>query len=184
MKSHPIVKIYILTALATATLILPPARGEEDEAPEMTVAQVEAFLSENLPESLALLEYVRKNETIEDYRGAFERAVETVREFHEIREHEGEKRAEWFLHLIRLELQIEQLALEWQANQNEAQRKRIREDLRAKITELFDHELQGNIEDLALLRKEVVTIEQEIDSLQSNRDFLIGEELKEILEEH
>lgn len=174
---------FFLSLWVSATLTI-GLLAEDHELPEMTLAQAETFLKENLPEAIELLEHVRRHEPIEDYQEALERAIETVQEYQLLREHDGRKRADWFLQRVRLELQLEQLALSWHSlEEDDPAREGLREQLAGKVSELFDHELQGTLEDLKILRREVQSIEEEVKNLQENRTVLINEELKEILDE-
>lgn len=184
MKSQLHLFRLLLICLTLSLSSFQDLSAEDHELPEMTLAEAEDFLKENLPEAIDLLEYVRRNEPIEDYREALERAIETVQEYHLLKEHDGSTQANWFLQRVRLELQLEQLALSWHSmEEDDPARDELRERLAGKVTELFDHELQGTLEELKLLRREVQSIEEEVKNLQENRTVLINEELKEILDE-
>jgi len=159
------------------------ADEDDEDRPEMTLAQAQTFLKEYLPEAIELLNHVRDNESIEDYQEALERAVEAIEEYQAIREDDGKEQAELFLQGIRLELQIEQLALQWHTTDDDNLQDQLREQLTTKVSELFEHELKVSIQELKFLREEIVTIEGEIENLEKNRDVLINEEVKEILDE-
>ncbi len=178
----------IACALLAVSMPNPRAEVDEDEEAEeieLSVAQIQTFLSERVPEAVELLERVKKEEPFEDYQEALERAAEFVEEYHFIEQEDGKKLADRFLHQHRLELRIEALTLAWEDSEpKDAQaRQAMNKKLQSLVTELFDHELASSKLELEAVRIEVESLENEITELSTNRETLISEEVARIMEE-
>lgn len=156
---------------------------DDEDTEEWSVGQVRQFLQKHLPEGLEMLDHVKQEESLDDYLGALERAEDFVYEYHEILDHDGPEEAKAYLHRERLELQIEKLGVRWHDARNQQERERLRIELKAKVTELFDVELAGSRSELKALESEVAAIQAEIVELETHREAFIARELAVILEE-
>ena len=159
--------------------------GDDSEEIELSADQIQTFLRAQLPEAVALLERVRKEEPFEDYQEALERAAEFAHEYHDILQEDGEKSAAQFLKQERLEMRIEALTVSWSdlSPDDTTARDAKKRELKALVTELFDHELTTSKQDLNALQDEVRELEKEINELSSNRTALIDREVNGILDE-
>lgn len=187
MKSHSLLSLTLAFGLGLVVAVpLPRSLAEEiddaEEREELTAEAVRSFLKEHLPEALDVLEFVKREEDVDDYKAALERAEEFVIEYHEILDEDGPKEAQSFLRAERLEIQIERLGIQWHETRSKRAREKIQRELETRVAELFDHELAVSQRELRVLRNEVASIEQEIVDLETNRAAYIAREISEILE--
>ena len=177
----------LVAVIATIGSISLRADEHEDdpEEVELSAEQIQTFLRAQLPEAVTLLERVRKEEPFEDYQEALERAAEFAHEYHDILHDDGKKSAEQFLKQQRLEMRIEALTIAWSdlSPDDTTAREAKKNELKALVTELFDHELTTSKLELKALQNEVRELEEEVNELSSNRAVLIDREMNDILDD-
>ena len=155
---------------------------EEFEPDDLSTAQIHAFLKEKFVEAYEELKLAEREDPIDDYQDALERAEEFIHEYQEIASHDREG-AKLFLEIGRGELAVQKLALRFDEAKTEKERSTIRSKLAEGVTALFDLEIKAEQRELKALKKEVADIEALITERLRNRDALIAEELGEYLEE-
>ncbi|MEM6279408.1 MAG: hypothetical protein AAF733_08025 [Verrucomicrobiota bacterium] len=143
--------------------------------------EVLEFLRDKMPESMDLLEQVRKEEGVEEYEEVLESAGDLLEEYLEIRREEGEEIAELFLEEERNLLRIRVLAEAWHEENRRSDKEALEEALIELISAQIDRDIERGWRELDALEEEVEEFRRELTEMAENREIIIAEELEEIL---
>lgn len=171
----------LLAALAGLALSQIPAESfaEEGEWEQASVADIQEFLKEHLPEFSNQLED-RKHESWHEYVEGLEQAAHLMREFFELEERNGEL-AHMFLKQHRLEHIIDVLAEEWHAEENRKKKNGIKQELRDTLADSFGLEQDMLPVEIEELESEIDRLKQELKERAEHREEIIDEAVDEIL---
>lgn len=156
---------------------------DEYEVPEPSQREILNFLSHHLPVALPLLERVREEESFRDYQEVLERAAEIYIDYHMAMQEGEREEAALILDMQRAELLLEQAAIAWHESETREQREQSQRHLTAAATDMIDLEIKAMRSELAFLERETREIERELAHLEGERESLIEEIVREIIEE-
>ncbi|GAB5558611.1 MAG: hypothetical protein SynsKO_02580 [Synoicihabitans sp.] len=156
---------------------------EEVEVPEPSQREILNFLGQYLPEALPLLERVREEESFRDYQEVLERAAEIYIDYHVARQEGEQEEAQLILDMHRAELRLEQAAVAWHESESREERQQSLQQLNVAAAGLVDLEIKATRSELAFLEREARQLRQELDRMESARDALVEEIVREAIEE-
>lgn len=155
---------------------------EEEE--KISLDEVLEFSRKYLPDVAEhfrhLLKEEKENDEVVEY--VLDRGREMIHGFHEISEAHGRRMGERFLHLFQLNLEIEQLQHQL-AEGNGEDRERALTELKMVVAKKYAIQLQLEKAELNQLRAEVEEFEEEIRRREENRNEIIRDEIRQLIEE-
>ena len=156
---------------------------EHEEIPDPSQREILRFLSEYLPEAVPLLERVREEESFREYQEVLERAAEIYIDYHTALREGAREEAALILEMQRAELRLEQATLAWHESDSRQAREQSQRELAAAAAELIDVEIKFARSELTFLERETRQVRAELTRLETERDDLIDEIVREVTDE-
>ena len=155
---------------------------DEDEERDLSAQEIYSFMTTKFPEAYEELMLAQKEDSIEEFQAALERAKEFVLEYQEIASEDPEG-ADLFLQVGKSELKMSKLVGQYLQGETKSAREQFFGLIKKHAAELLDLQIQAEEHELDQLRKEVDDISQLIAERKANRKQEIAGLIEEYLEE-